>query len=329
MNRISYFDNARAILIYLVIVGHILSKFIDDNHLMGSIYMFIYTFHMPAFTLISGFFAKKIYESGYLLKVVKKLLLPYILLQIFYSFYYYYIFHDSIEFSLFIPRWALWFLLSLILWNILLFFFGKMKFGLPIALIISILIGYDESVSEILSLSRTFFFFPFFLVGYYLKTEQLLKLKTRTHVIVGTLLAMFGFIIIYYFIPIEQHVWLLGKRPYAEMTTVPLEWAWLGRFIAYIAMAITTYMFLTLVPNKRRFYTSIGAVTISIYLLHMVVVRIFYDSPIKVYIDETKQYWIIFILAACILFVLSRKPIVTLVDRICTMPSKKKASQID
>ena len=90
MNRISYFDNARAILIYLVIVGHILSKFIHDSHLLGTIYIFIYTFHMPAFTLISGFFAKKIYESGYLLKITKKLLFPYILLQIFYNIYYYY-----------------------------------------------------------------------------------------------------------------------------------------------------------------------------------------------------------------------------------------------
>ncbi|MCP1145570.1 acyltransferase family protein [Lysinibacillus endophyticus] len=323
MNRIPYFDNARAILIYLVIVGHILSKYIDDSHLLGSIYMFIYTFHMPAFILISGFFAKKIYESGYLTKVIKKLLFPYILLQIFYSVYYYYIFDDSIELSLFIPRWALWFLLSLILWNILLYFFGKIKYGLPLALVISILIGYDDSINEVLSLSRTFFFFPFFLVGYYLKTEHLLKLKSRTHVLNGVLLAMIGFITIYYFVPIEQHVWLLGKRPYDEISTVPMQWAWLGRFVAYIVMFTATYMFLTLVSNKRRFYTSIGSVTISIYLLHMVVIRIFYDSPIKEYILESKQYWLIFVFAASILFILSRKPVYTVVNQICTLPTKK------
>lgn len=316
MNRIPYFDNARAILIFLVVVGHMTSKLVQDDQLITSIYLFIYMFHMPAFILISGYFAKKVHQPNYIPTLVKKLLIPYAIFQVVYTLYYSLLFEDNISFSFFIPRWGLWFLLSLLLWNILLYVFSKFKYGLPLAIITSLLIGYDTHISEFLSLSRTFFFFPFFMVGYYLKKEHFLTLKTRVHVIIGYVLAIITFIIIYYYVPSEVRGWLLGKRSYAEITNLPMEFAWLARLCTYLAMAIATYMFLTIVPKRQLFFTSIGNVTLTIYLLHMAVVRIFYDSPLHQYIAETNYYWIIFIIAFFIVYVLSRKPVVQFVNKI-------------
>lgn len=59
LKRIPYFDNARALLIILVVLGHMSSEFIEHDELIADVYLFIYTFHMPAFILISGYFAKK------------------------------------------------------------------------------------------------------------------------------------------------------------------------------------------------------------------------------------------------------------------------------
>lgn len=316
MNRIAYFDNARAILIFLVIIGHMMSKLVQDDQLIASMYVFIYTFHMPAFILISGYFSKKIHQQGYIAKLVKKLLIPYAVFQVIYTLYYSLLFEDNISFSFFIPRWGLWFLLSLLLWNILLYFFSRIKYGLPLAIIVSLLIGYDAHVSEFLSLSRTFFFFPFFMMGYYLKKEHFLTLKSRTHIIIGYLLAIFTFVIIYCFVPVEARLWLLGKRSFAEIANLPLELAWLARLCTYLVMTIATYMFLTIVPKRQLFFTSIGNVTITIYLLHMAVIRIFYDSPVHQYIAETNYYWIIFIIAFFIVYLLSRKLVVQFVHKI-------------
>lgn len=72
MKRISFFDNARVILIFLVVFGHLISKYVKDEPFLANIYLFIYTFHMPAFILISGYFAKKINNAGYFEKLVKK-----------------------------------------------------------------------------------------------------------------------------------------------------------------------------------------------------------------------------------------------------------------
>jgi fucose 4-O-acetylase-like acetyltransferase len=76
--RIHYFDNAKFILIFFVVLGHLISPYSYDNQLLSAIYKWIYTFHMPAFILISGYFAKSIKKKGYVGKLYKKLLITYL-----------------------------------------------------------------------------------------------------------------------------------------------------------------------------------------------------------------------------------------------------------
>ncbi|EAD8587403.1 acyltransferase family protein, partial [Listeria monocytogenes] len=91
LKRESYFDNAKFILIFLVVFGHFLQTFIADYAGVRVLYIYIYTFHMPAFVLISGFFAKSFGKPGYLKKTMKKLILPYVFFQLIYSIFYYFL----------------------------------------------------------------------------------------------------------------------------------------------------------------------------------------------------------------------------------------------
>ncbi len=54
-----FFDNARAILILFIVLGHMLQPYtsIGDKYL-SALYLVIYSFHMPTFLFISGYFAK-------------------------------------------------------------------------------------------------------------------------------------------------------------------------------------------------------------------------------------------------------------------------------
>ena len=79
MNRMPFFDNARLILIFLVVFGHMIQPFATDSQLINSIYAFIYIFHMPMFIMLAGFFAKGIGKPKYILNLAKKLLLPYLI----------------------------------------------------------------------------------------------------------------------------------------------------------------------------------------------------------------------------------------------------------
>ena len=49
------FDNYKAFLIVLVVVGHFIEVASDDNVVMETTKWIIFSFHMPAFVFISGY----------------------------------------------------------------------------------------------------------------------------------------------------------------------------------------------------------------------------------------------------------------------------------
>lgn len=181
-----YFDNARLYLIILVVFGHLLRSYIDESPFLYALYMFIYSFHMPAFVLISGYFAKGIHKPGYIKKVTKKLLVPYIIFQTFYAVYYYVIDDVStIKLNPFDPQWAMWFLMSLFSWQLILFFIKDIKpqIVLPVTFFIGIAAGYFDFINNTLSLSRTLVFLPLFLIGYYAQPEHFKHVRDKRYVL--------------------------------------------------------------------------------------------------------------------------------------------------
>ena len=89
-DRDYFFDNARAILIFLVVLGHLLQPYTSEDKFLQALYLLIYSFHMPTFLFISGYFAKNLDKPNYLEKIAKKLLLPYVIFFAFFSLYYYF-----------------------------------------------------------------------------------------------------------------------------------------------------------------------------------------------------------------------------------------------
>ena len=57
--RIYRYDNVKALLIFLVVIGHMTTDYVSDSHMVRWITLWIYTFHMPAFIFISGLVHKR------------------------------------------------------------------------------------------------------------------------------------------------------------------------------------------------------------------------------------------------------------------------------
>lgn len=51
-------DGVKLLLIVLVVVGHCIEPTRYDNPVSGCLYSIIYSFHMPLFVFLSGYFAK-------------------------------------------------------------------------------------------------------------------------------------------------------------------------------------------------------------------------------------------------------------------------------
>ncbi|MEK5173819.1 acyltransferase family protein [Heyndrickxia sp. FSL W8-0496] len=271
-----YFDNAKLILIFLVVFGHVISPLKRNDDFLFTVYTVIYLFHMPAFILISGYFAKGYRKKGYLMKSVKKILLPYVIFQVIYSIFYFFNGEEqTLTFDFLQPHWSLWFLLSLFCWNIFLYVFARLKWaGFLLAVGIGIAVGYIDRIGSFLSLSRTFVFFPYFLFGFLIDAKHIQWIKDfKFSSVIGIGLICATFIVFSYSFPSEAVPWLLGSSSYADMGNVNLIDG-VFRGIQYISTFIVIFGFLTLVPSGGSKFTVIGERTLYIYLLHGFIIKI-------------------------------------------------------
>ncbi|WP_099223653.1 acyltransferase family protein [Listeria costaricensis] len=310
-----YFDNAKFILIFLVVFGHLLQTFIAEYENVRILYLYIYTFHMPAFILMSGYFAKGFRKKGYLSKTIKKLILPYLIFQLIYSIFYYFLLgEDSLSLKILDPEWSMWFLLSLCFWNLMLYLFARFsaKKGLVIAFSLGLLAGYFDMIGGYLSLSRTFVFFPFFLVGFFMTKEHFKLLQTRSAKLVGMLvtLLILGFIILN---PEMNEDWFLGSKPYDKLVDVK-SLGMLIRLAVYGISFLSVFAFFTFVPKRRLFFTKWGKNTLYVYLLHGFFIKTFREDSAFGANYSLQTFVILLGVSFCLTILLSSSLVTTFVQ---------------
>ncbi|HVL14849.1 MAG TPA: hypothetical protein VM529_19925, partial [Gemmata sp.] len=167
MGRDPFYDNAKFLLMALVINGHAVEPLVGSHATVKSVYTFIYLFHMPCFVVLAGLLTKVRPGWAGLANSTRRLLVPYVAFQIL-SWLFRWAFSPggAGSFSLFTPDWVLWFLVSLFWWRALLPLFVAVPFGLPLAVGLGLAVGVVDGIGSPLSLSRTFVFFPYFLAGH-------------------------------------------------------------------------------------------------------------------------------------------------------------------
>ncbi|MFD1852238.1 acyltransferase family protein [Oceanobacillus bengalensis] len=311
MKRNAFFDNAKVLLIFLVVFGHMIQPFVADSKEMNTLYLWIYTFHMPAFILLSGFFAKGSGSKNYVINLAKKLLVPYLIFQLMYSVFYFIIGKDSWQAGIFYPHWSLWFLFSLFSWHILLIGFKKLPpvHGITISILIGIFIGYIGDIGHTFSLSRTFVFFPFFLMGYWL-TEKQMRFVTKRPIKIASLMVMVALAVSLYAAPDINSGWLLASKSYFDLGME--EYGGIARLFVYITAVAMVVSVFAWVP-KRHFgwITSIGSRTLYVYLLHGFFIQFFRATDLFE-VNHITDVIGIAIVSASIVILLSRKPVLGL-----------------
>ena len=103
----------------------------------------------------------------------------------------------------------------------MLIIFNKMKpsQALICAVILGLAVGYADWISNFLSLSRTFVFFPFFLIGYYLNKNHLQTLRALNGKLIAAATIFIIAIGMVYFPELDVK-WLLGSKPYNQLESI-------------------------------------------------------------------------------------------------------------
>ncbi|QKY70529.1 acyltransferase family protein [Lentibacillus sp. CBA3610] len=307
MERNAYFDNAKLILIFLVVFGHVIQPFVSESAGVNTLYLWIYTFHMPAFIFLAGFFAKGSGNIKYIMKLAQKLLVPYLIFQILYTGYYVLIGKDGWQTEMFYPHWSLWFLFSLFSWHMLLIWFKKMPalMGLSISVGIGLIVGYFGEIGHTFSLSRTFVFFPFFLMGYWLTQNHLMWLK-RLQLRIAAVVVMAVAAVAIYYAPDFNTGWLLASKSYSSLG-LP-EYGIIARLLVYVTSAVMAASVLAWIPAKRSRLTVLGTRTLYVYLLHGFFVQFFREADLFT-VNSVIDLLGLAVMSAMIVLVLSSRPV--------------------
>ncbi len=286
-----------------------IQPFIGSSDGLHTLYMWIYTFHMPAFIFLAGFFAKGSGNLTYILNLAKKLLIPYLIFQLLYTGYYILLGTSGWQ-GVFYPRWSLWFLVSLFSWHILLILFKKLPaaISIPLAVVVGIIVGYFGGIGHTFSLSRTFVFFPFFLLGYWCTTTQVMWLKRRSAKVLSVIILMAVAVAIY-FAPDFNSGWLLATKSYSDLD-LP-AYGGFARLLVYMTATLMAMSVLAWIPQKESWLTPLGTRTLYVYLLHGFFIQFFRQKDMF-QVNHFFDVLFIAIVSAGIVFLLSDKRVITI-----------------
>ncbi|WP_446898135.1 acyltransferase family protein [Clostridium sp. LBM24168] len=305
--RSCYFDNLKFLLITLVVIGHTIEPLIGLYSNAKLIYNFIYSFHMPLFVFISGYFSKNINSDKKNFLKINSIFIAYIIFQLLYSLFNIYILKiESFKITFIYPYWIMWYLLSLFTWNLILPYFSKVRYPIIIAIAVSILCGYDSNIGYYLSLSRTIIFFPYFLVGYFCQRchiDIIKKYIRKKYAILGLFII---FLLMYLLNDIIDYRWFYGSFTYEQLNSLIYP-KYVVRILTYILATAISVFVLILIPNKNLFFTKFGSRTVAVYVFHGFIIKILVKYNFFDYINSFISEVFIIILSLLIVIVLSSK----------------------
>lgn len=296
MEREYRYDNIKALLIFLVVLGHVL-----ENHLTGglkTVYIIIYSFHMPMFVFISGAFAR--FEPR---SIVRRLVVPYLIFQTVSCI----LDTENGTLQYTTPIWNLWYLVALIVWRIMIPFIDRNKRWQRTAILAgsaaaALLVGFDDAVGYYMSLSRIVVFLPFFVMGFYWKKYRwgrtVFDKIRKEYAIIAVIVVC---VIMCLLSDSIEPRWLYGSYSYNKAGYN------MGYRLLFMVMGIILCAaVLKLSSNEKTLFSAIGKRSIQIYLFHGFVVALLQrEGNMWESLGENKLFAISVMITASLVIMLS------------------------
>lgn len=268
-NRIALWDNLKFFLVTCVVIGHFVDQFTDVSNIYDSIFLFIYSFHIPLFIFISGLMLKNkditskvifFISIGFAYKIVSAVV-ERLLGTI------------KVEFLLLSDGGISWFMFALAAYTIILRVIeGQNKrYILIFSIVLACFVGYDPGIGDFLYLSRIIIFFPFFLSGVLLQNVDIVRFKDKNSkyiFLAGVIVLVWLGLCIYEVDRVYGLRYLFtGRNPFFPRI---MSYAPLARLVSYTISFGMCFAFIMLMPNQRMFLiTDMGKNSINVYFWHM------------------------------------------------------------
>ncbi|MBU7598997.1 acyltransferase family protein [Streptomyces sp. P38-E01] len=328
--RDPWFDNAKYMTIVLVGIGHAWEPLRNDSRTAEALYFVLYTFHMPAFIIISGYLSRTFEgRPGQLKRLITGIAVPYLVFEIAYTFFMRWADDPERPFTLLSPGYALWFLVALFIWRLTAPFWKVLRWPVPIALGIAALATTGPGVGGELNLQRVLQFLPFFVLGLRLRPEHFEQLRRRGARLATLPVFAVSLFFAYWAVPRMNKEWFLRNNAAQELG---VPW-WVGPVMTLALFGcalVLTACFYAWIPHRHTWFTVLGAGTICAYLLHVYPIQMsrlfdWYDLP---WVDSPLGRVVVTVLAATMMTVLCA-PLVVRAFRFVMEPKMTWAFRTD
>lgn len=266
--RVYLFDNLKFFLILTVVIGHFADVATSVSPTYRSLFLFIYTFHMPLFIFLSGLFHK---NKDILQKVVTFFLLGYLSKIIIWLTKL--IFFGINEFEFFSDSGLPWYMFVLAMYIPTSYLLRKVDKTILLAVSVTVacIAGYFDFIGDFLYLSRFLVFFPFYLLGQMTPKIVLINLtKIKPVKIISAVVLIIWLVLcftnldsLYILRPL-----FTGRNPYSSDEAFKVT-GFFFRLLCYIITSLVSLALLCLTPRRKIDYISdFGKNTIQVYFWH-------------------------------------------------------------
>jgi fucose 4-O-acetylase-like acetyltransferase len=299
-NRIYKYDNVKAFLIFLVVVGHMTSDYVSDSHLVRWVTLWIYMFHMPAFIFLSGLVHKQyitedaaatgirgetrfrsdkvlgFFLCGYALKVflqVSRTLMG-----------------QNPSWSWIEEPGIPWYLFVMAEYEIIFYFLRKIDGGASLgedknsrakimiggAFALSAVIGYFPVIGDAFCLSRMINFLPIYMLGYYMDMRKFLEFIERKKFKSAGIVILAISLLACYLMPwggYSLRKWFTGRRSYEYLShffgSYAVVCGWAIRLLVWAVAMLLVLAVIAVIPDRdMNFITTVGGRTLNVYFWH-------------------------------------------------------------
>jgi fucose 4-O-acetylase-like acetyltransferase len=263
--RDPWFDNAKFLLVTLVVVGHTW-PYLPDTTFNDRLYDWMYLWHLPAFVVVTGYLSRTFtYSRRHLRRLVTTVLLPYLVFEGLLALFRTHVGGESFATLWVDPHWPMWYLAALFVWRLVTPLLRRAPHALALTVAISLVGGVAGTT--VLDTNRILGFLPFFALGLLAEKRHLDALRSTTGRVLGLAVLAAGVLVAVWVDTWLGSEWLYYRTGYADLDT---SW-WQGMGIRATLLLVTVAMSLAVlawIPRSTRWFTRLGAASLVVYLFH-------------------------------------------------------------
>ena len=317
--RDPYWDNLKFVLIFLVVLGHFLMPAPSKGQFTGTLYYWIYLFHMQAFVFVSGYTSKSYVSKKGKQNKLTGFLVTFVIFTISIEVIEFIFTHGVRPKILYTVTGAPWYMLAMFFWYLLLPLVARLRpaVSIPAAFILAVFCGIFSECGSFLSISRIIVFFPAFLAGYYFDGSWINKISRNSRIL--SCFILITCFIVLFFCRNEMSDFLkiiYAKSSYADLNISNISGC-VYRLLWYVVSAVMTFSLMNIIPKKRMLITYVGERTLSIYIVHRLIRDVFKYLDLYRYLGSGLQLLVLCVLISLIVvYATSAEPVFNFINSI-------------